>query len=275
MLLVVNSLILIASCSSSSKDNKTYEILSKQLEKSTAVIRQKSEVYLRRMDQKTKDPMTAERATIWSNKALAAILVSDSVETYLENIKTKLTTSYVNIDKEELYKKLGIYQQNIAAIDSGFYQEFNKEINSLADAYVKKNIFQENSIYAKKSILSKIQNDFAIIGSNMTEYCYSQIGSGLGGYFIYEPIVSQNATHLKNGETLTVTAGVGTLFNQFRPEVNIDGKEIKMSQNGLFKYDLKVSGTSGKYVIPLKIEFYDWNDTKESKMFFVEYFIDK
>ncbi len=275
MVFIVNILLLITGCSSYNNDAKTYDFLNTQLEKSTSVLRQVSEVYLRRLDQKTKDPLTAESATVWNSKALAVILISDTLANYLENIKKKITVSYKNIDTGELYKKIKVYRQNIALIDSGIYQVFNEDIKSLSDNNSLQNTFQVNSTFALKSILSKIQNDIAIIGNKVTEYCYAQIGSVGGGYIIYEPIVSQNTMHLKNGETLIITAGVGSFFNHFRPEVSIDGKAIDMNQSGQFKYEVKVSGSGGKYSIPVKIEYYDWRDTKESKMLSVDYFIDK
>ncbi len=275
MLFILNILLFITGCSSNNNDSRTYDILNMQLEKSTSIIRQVSEVYLRRLDQKTKDPLTTESATIWNRKALTVILISDTLTTYLENIKAKTTVSKMNIDTGELYKKMEVYQQNIAVMDSGIYKEFNKEIKSLSDNNSLQNISQVNSNLALRSILSKIQNDIAIIGSKITEYCYAQIGSVGGGYILYEPIVSQNTKHLKNGETLIITAGVGSFFNQFRPEVSIDGKTVDMNQSGQFKFELKVSGSGGKYSIPVKIEYYDWRDTKESKMLSVDYFIDQ
>lgn len=266
---------LIYSCkSTTTEDRIVYLKLNEQLEYSTNFIQKSSDMYLKHLESKTYDPHTAERAKIWFPKANEIGKLTLSICNYLENIKKLVESEDKSNKSKEIADSVTSFVSKISSLDSNMTDEFKLEIRSLPKFHDSNIIFSSNlSSETSVSLLSRLQNQTTILEGQLIAYCDNQVGSNYDGYNKAFPLINQNSNHLKNDEELQIHVGVGFLNYPSYPRVYINGDSMTSADNGFFNYKTKVTGKPGKYIVPIKIEYYDYlkKITVYKK---VEYYID-
>ena len=123
-------------------------------------------------------------------------------------------------------------------------------------------------------IIEKTINDILLSESKMSSYLDNKTSMIVEDFTIFSTLVSQSTKHLKAGEILEITAGIGSYSVAANPIFIINGNIVKLDESAKAKYTLKVSGR-GKKTIPVKIFYISNNGSKESKEIELEYYVDE
>jgi hypothetical protein len=90
--------------------------------------------------------------------------------------------------------------------------------------------FEGLNVVSALLTLTKLQNDVLISCNAIIDYS-NNLSCSLIDYFeFYIPLVSQNATHLADGETLEITAGIGSFSSVAPINITINGKKQTVFQ---------------------------------------------
>ena len=233
--------------------------LKEQVENSTKFIQKSSEINLQHLESKTYDPHTEERAKIWFPKASEIRKLTSSICKYFENVKKLVESEDKSNRSKDIADSVTSFVSKISSLDSNMTDEFKSDIRSLRKSQDPTTTFSSNLSYeASISLLSRLQNQITILESQLIAYCDNQVGSNYDGFSKALPLINQNSNHLKNDEELQINVGVGFLNYPSSPRVYINGDSMTAADNGFFNYKTKVTGKPGKYIVPIKIEYYDY-----------------
>jgi len=213
----------------------------------------------------------SERAKVWYSRAEKISSLSSLFFDYVEKRKLSfLDNSYK--ENDSLYNRLNSFEREIENIDTMMTKEFKTFIDSLSTGQDSK--IKSKEISANISLLTNLQNRIAILENMMVAYCNNNVGSGSDSYYLRIPLINQNLNHLKINEELEVNVGIGYLSYPSTPSIHINGDSITVGKAGMYNYKLKISGKAGKYSVPIKIEYYDYNSKKVTITKTIEYEID-
>lgn len=231
------------------------------------------------LNEKRKDPATAEKANYWYTKAEAIHNLSDEINAFIEKQKSQ------KVNSEKLYLKLMAYKQNIMNVDSQITYTFNSTFTTITksfDSISNKENFTKiffNPISAIKSVpfLNKLQNNIRINENKMLLFCNENINTDLiiEDFTSYSAIVAQNTSCPMPGELIEITAGVGSFSTLNKPEITINNKLIALEYDGAARYKIKSSRKPGKHYIPVKIEYTDQDGKSLTIQKTVEYTVMK
>jgi hypothetical protein len=110
-------------------------------------------------------------------------------------------------------------------------------------------------------VLTEFQNSVRVFENRTIAFCRQQIPSS-DVFFMYSPLIAQNSTYLKAGETLEITAGVGGFVGQANPKFKIRGMALDINDSGFVRYTMKAPLQPGTYSIPLEIDYNDYRVQK-------------
>jgi hypothetical protein len=95
-------------------------------------------------------------------------------------------------------------------------------------------------------------------------------------YYKNRPLVSQNTLHLKSGENLEITAGIGAYNSIVKPQIIIDNQRFAIDEaTGRAYCSFKVNDAIGKHFKVVNIEYTEQDGKKETLQTKVEYTIDQ
>lgn len=260
--LFLSSLLLLISCSSNEKQSQLIEDISfKSLQKSNKALSQLSSTNYESMREKLRDRSYGEHAVFWNNKATTLKALTLEILQKIESldIKSKSANDTLSVLKEK-------YISDIIVLDSSLEKRFKSEIDSFSINHGLTISPLFNTELAK--------NDILILESQFSGYFNNKLQMIIEDYTKFSAIVGQNATHLRTGEVLEITAGIGSYTVAAKPTFTINGKIISPTEDAVAVYKLKVDG-SGKKTIPVIIMFTGPDGQKESKEFMLEYYVDK
>jgi hypothetical protein len=276
-IILISILLFYSSCYN--RDNsRIFTELNNSLLKSKKQVEEITLTEYRALEEKTSKPVTAERATVWFRKAGDVKLLVGNISGRIEHLKNNLNLKNIYPKDNELFESLQLFEDSILRIDSAINKVFYKQVGALT-LYPKQtfidNLFSDNSKEAIISLLTKFQSDITLIEYSIATYCGLQVGSGRDlGIDKFGILVGQNTNHLRTGDELIISAGVGAYSSTVNPTFRIDGKLIKGNTNSLVEYKINPTGKSGKHSIPVKITFTDANGIDRKADVDVEYTID-
>lgn len=245
----------VVSCGKSKEDEKLFEELNNSLENSNTIIKKKTEDCFRRLEADSQKPETREKATIWLAKARAVDSFSDELIVYLDSLQqqTKGLKNFEGKEREILYNYLISYKQKILAVDDRIKTEFGTVItlthNKKDSVELTINEFNSNFSLSNSFIqIAMLKNRIEMIKEMVVEY-FSQRYCVLNMIYddSFRAIAYQNSTHFKPKETLQITAGIGAFTNDINGKVKIDGKEVKLNDEGIAEFTEAVPKKSGVY----------------------------
>lgn len=74
-------------------------------------------------------------------------------------------------------------------------------------------------------------------------------------YHVFQPLIALSSSCVKAGDDIIIEAGIGSFSTESRPRITINGEIIRLNDYGVASYNLKTLNKSGKYSLPVKIEF--------------------
>jgi hypothetical protein len=273
----------LSSCKTNNND-KVIKEMEESLISSNQSIKNSSKQIMAALEDKLNDPGSHERATVWFARAKAAHIYSTDVIDFIEALKKddKISRAQSN----SLYNNLNAYKSKILAIDSSIEFEFAENFRLISNSFDtgKKNepdfyneFFRNSDHLLTSAMLTKFQNNVGVTENKLSSYCYNQIGQtdGEGFFNSYSAIAFQNSNYVKAGEKLEITAGIGTFSTAVMPQININGKDVVISEEGFALYKFKAQRKPGKYYVPVKISFTDANGEINVQEKVIEYTVVK
>lgn len=299
-------IIFFSSCSDNSGSStlNVFRATEEGLQQSVKTISQSNEVIYHSLEDRLADPKSSNYAIIWQPKALVVKSLSDTIITYIRQLKEelkdeagfsnpldrtsfkedKIPTVYHFFNEhdkgKELFNHLMKYRQDILAVDTQLNNAFKNNIVVFARGFdhtrndtgvFTKSFFNDIPVIAACAMLSKLENNIRIIENNFILFCHNKIGClHCGGYEIVLPVVMQSSGYVKGGEIIEITAGIGVFTGMPNPKITVNGKSIP-TEYGLTSYKLKTSLKAGEHSVPVKIEFIKPDGTSDFYTKNIEY----
>lgn len=283
-----------------------FKVVDKSLITSNEVINDGNNTIYKSLEEKMKDPQTAEKAALWEPKAMKAKQLSADMYSYIDSLKLLLkkqadlqikpdgTEDYRedNLDAStrlfetngvgsQLEKRLNDYREGMLNIDPSIRQQFQSNFPVSTDTKMYKNregkvkdftqtYFHMTPTVAALTMLSKFQNGVRNAESEVITFCHSQIGAVKVVYDQFSALVGQSSNYLMPGQPLTITAGVGAYSKAAQPDITIGGQRVAVGPDGAATYNITASG-AGNHSVPVVVTYTKPDGSKETKTFPVTY----
>jgi len=277
---VIYALVLICLTACRSNDNTVrFRVLNEGLEQYGKRLGFENQSIYDELEQKISDSRTKAKATIWQPKAVYVKKLSDSLRSYIDNLK-----SSVHVETRTLYHRIKdfnekvltvldpgefpdnpILQQDIQKVKEQFRHSFPLDITAAGGHTTDStagnmpnpihDYFENADTLATLTMLNKLRNDISVAENRLISYCNSMTISYHEGFYHFFPLATISSSYLKPGQTLEINAGMGAFSSDAEPIVTINGEKIKLNSDGVALYRQTVHQKPGKYFIPVKIEF--------------------
>jgi GldM N-terminal domain len=247
-------IITLFSCSQKNKTEELIKQLEESLQSSNKVINLSTQDILKQLFTKTTYSNSMERAKFWYPKAEQISKLSKEMYNYLDSAKMELIEKKISTDF--LNKSLDNYRKNLLDVDSSIRVEFTNNFNFLNP--VSKTVLPSELIF--------LQNNIKVIENRIITFCNMKCEYIYHGFDIYSAIVGQNSKLLKPGDELEIQAGIGAFSRASLPKININGKNIPLSDGGYSIFKMKASTVSGEYKIPVTISYFNQTTGMEQTM---------
>lgn len=273
----------------SSEILNAFKTVNRSLENTNLTVNASTETIMKSLKDKTTKAETKERADKWYPKAEKATQLSQSVATYLQELKARIVreaggdindptksfkednldiATHIMVEKGEgkkLYQMLSDYKKNILAIDPEINNEFSKSLqidlsqpkttnkgnNTWEAAY-----FRMVPTVAALTILTKFQNDIKTSENKVVAYCHNKVGEVEVVFDSYAAIVGQNSNYFMPGQEITINAGIGAYSKSAKPVISIGGTPAEIGDKGYAEKTM-AAGALGKHTIPVRISYFN------------------
>ncbi len=129
--------------------------------------------------------------------------------------------------------------------------------------WLEKNFGRSSSLMAM-IILNKIESDVLLSEKEFITYYNYRVAVFCGmGVRMFSAVAVLSSSYVKAGQPIEVTTGVGSFSDAAKPRITINGKEVKTGTDATAEYKFIATGKPGKYIIPITIEFYKPDGTRE------------
>jgi gliding motility-associated protein GldM len=286
-----------------------FRVVNKSLETSNDNIAASNNTLYKSLEEKLKEPQSAEKAAIWEPRAVQAQKLSAAMYLYLDSLKKALkvtadlhmraplpgTTDSIEDFKAEnldastrmfetkkqgpiLQTRLDQYKEAMLNIDPTIKAQFEKAfpvstIPPKTQEGHKKDFtqafFHMTPTIAALTILSKFQNNIKNAENEVVTFCHNQIGKVEVHMDQVGLLVGTNSTYLMPGQPLQITAGVGAYSSAASPTITINGNNVPVL-NGQGTYSANVSG-AGEHTVNVNVSFRDENNNIQTKSVPVKY----
>ncbi len=260
------------------------------------------------LEDKLKEPQSAEKASIWVPKAMKAKQYSEEMMSYIDGLKSDLKKAADlkmkwddkkkdsvedyredNLDAstrlfetngkgKELKTKLEKYKKDMLDIDPSIRKEFESTfpvntVPPISQDGTKKDFtqafFHMTPTVAALTMLSKFQNNIKNAENMIVTYSHNQIGQVEVHMDQVGVLVGQSSNYLMPGHHLTVTAGVGASSSSASPTISINGSGVPVT-NGQGTYTTTVSG-AGDHSVNVNVSFRDENNKIQTRTETIKY----
>jgi hypothetical protein len=252
---------LLMSCNTNEKKYKLLQdIAATSLANSNAALAELSSANYKALNDKLRDLNYGEYAFSINAKAT-------KLKTLNLDILKQIAS--LNFKGDSLQQKIFLIKNNyisdIISIDSSFKSFYKSDIDLF--------LFQNRATTSSKFNIEKAKNDILIFESKCSGYLNKKLGILINDYTTFLALVSQNKSHLKSGDTLEITAGIGSFSIAAKPTFLINDSTLLPNENAIAIYKLRVQG-KGQMSMPVKIVFVSQDGQKKSKDFIVDYYVD-
>ena len=222
------------------------------------------------------DPITEERAKKWQPISSVVKKLRTGLFKEINTIRESLSTN-TNVPNQLIISdKLNNFRISILSLDPAINSTFSKD-EAFIQLLKTDSLYQNfaNTYKEKNLLLSTLQNNILIIENRVVTFCKNQTERGCILRFDKSSVlVGQNTTHLKAGELLEITAGVGSYSIAANPQIKVNGTLVP-TKNGTSIFKFRVINKPGKYQLPVKIEYLNESGDKIFHNIDVEYYIDQ
>jgi len=268
------------SCSSRQEEkNVVYQSFDKELENMRRVVSISSDELLAELDNKRSDLTTRSKAEVWYPKAVMIRKLTDTTIGYIKTLRGELQTDNKNvladispINRQKLYERLLQYKNDVLKVDNLLAQEFKKSLvlfpATQNDIQITEeeitDLFKGVSIQEALLLLRHMENNVRFIENRTINFCLEQVGStdGISFYDQISTIIGQSGSVVKKGETVEITAGIGSFSKAASPKISIDGKLVQLSEDGAARHKIYPNTTPGQKTVNIRIEYTDQEGIK-------------
>lgn len=232
------------------------------------------------MDEKLQDPTRREKALFWNPKAKSALILTDRILQYIQELKSDL-----NGNSEHRKTEDGSSYFHQSDISNGLFDSLNNfnhylldlipiegvdklgvlpvQHSTLGKEYKHKDewyksFFQNLSNTATIAVLSKIEADVLLSTNIILNYLNNQSESLVHYSEFYMPLISQNSMVFLPGQTLEITAGIGVYTFTSTPTIKINNNHIPINDQGIGIYKQTVADEKGGSIL-ITISYRDPN----------------
>jgi len=288
----------------SSEILNAFKTVNNSLEETNRVVGQSTSDVLTSLEEKKKDPGTAEKASIWYDKAQKAQEFSKSMYAFIDGLKKKIAdgakydptsdkdkgidnldvTTRVMVEKGDgklLRSKLEEYKKNILGIDSQISKTFTTSLPINTEMPKTKNksnktweaaYFHMVPTVAAMTILSKFQNDIKTSENKVITFCHEQVGKVIYRQDAFAALAIANTTNALPGQEIEITAGVGGFSKAITPKISVGGQPVALGEDGAAHYKFKADRL-GNNSIPVVISYTDQDGKTQTITKTVEYVV--
>lgn len=280
-----------ASCSGlSPRERQQRQLVAKldsSIKRELVFINEQTLVVRRALEDRLLDAFSAERAKIWQPVAETVQASAKTATNQINELITKLDTeqAYTMFAKgpwsDSLYYLLARFRQVSLHAHEQLLATFEHTIlphegfDPIMPKDDTKKSLQQDFAYLTndeaKTLLRYWQKEVAVSTNKLVTFCFYQIPNSFCGINFLTPLVSQSQNILAPGETLTITAGIGSYTSRANPTIYVNKKSIPLVDNAVGYYKLKVGQKKGKYTIPIITEYLDANGIKTTSQINIEY----
>lgn len=270
-LIVAGIILFFSGCTGKSekKEQILSALLNSQLNQAS-IINLSSQEKLHTLENKTMEPITAERAGLWYPRAKRIFETTAPVTATITALIAKEEFSKPAIEK--LFDQLLDCKRNLLEIDSSIRLNFDSTTFRNLTLYRNKedftsfynDLFGAGKLYSK-CVLAMLLNDVKSAEYKIATYCNQKVGNldGAGFFDSYSCIISQNSTRLGPRESLQIFAGVGVYSKAAQPKIKINNQLSPLNENGYAEFSTLSPKKPGTYSIPVEVRYYDWVLGKE------------
>jgi gliding motility-associated protein GldM len=271
----------------SSEILNAFKTVNTSLENTNITVDKSTATLMTSLDEKRKDPATANRANLWYPKAEQVTVLSKDIFNYIQGLKDRILTdaggdpkdpnkkykdgdmditTRIMIEKsagQELERRLAAYKKAILAIDPAIDSAFKTSLPinlekpksiSKAGKTWEGAYFHMVPTVAGLTILSKFQNDVKTSENRVVQFCHNKVGEVNVVFDSYAAVIGQNSNYLMPGQELEIMAGVGAFSKKAKPEIYIGGAKTEIGEDGAAHTKL-ASGGIGAHSVPVRIIF--------------------
>ena len=276
----------------SSEILNAFKTVNNSLEETNKVVNQSTTDVMTSLQDKLKDPGTAEKANTWYPKAQQVQKLTADLNNYIQHLKdtilseagadfskrTASDSSYKddNLDistrlmvekgnGKELLARLTKFKTDVLAVDPAIAQQFAKSIPVHLEKPRTRNkgnntweaaYFRMVPTVAALTILSKFQNDVKTTENKIVTFCHEQVGKVIYRQDAFAAIAIANTTNALPGQEIEITAGVGGFSKAITPKITIGGQTVALGDDGAAHYKFKADRL-GSNSIPVVISYTD------------------
>lgn len=200
--------------------------------------------------------------------------IYDSLVKYKKDLAIMMTpgrfpgTSYYIENKKRLFRDLSVldFISDSAALSTASIH---------TEKWIDENFSSADTTTTNASLL-KIKNDVLSSEQILLKHFKACTAELICGNFErFAAIIVMNSSYIQSGDPIEVMAGMGQFTSANKPTIFIDGKNINVNQDGHAIYSLRPTGKPGKYSIPVEIEFYQADGTRQKLIKNLNYTIAK
>lgn len=287
--------------------------VNQSLEYANGVMQEANNLVYYDLNSKAKDPTTAMVVAVWNSSVQRIRQNADSIKALIRDVKLELIKQsdslkrdYVDVTKQlhstdgvgqQLLNKLTMFRDSIRVIISlnkkdrtYSYNVINQLLQTvpLLSGYRDSLTADQKGNYEKKWLeesfghssslmamimLNKLESDVLSTEKTFIDYCNSQMAIENVIYDKHTVIASLNSSYAKAGQPIELTVGMGSFTDDLNPRITIDGKELKLNDDGVVIHKFIANGLPGSHVIPVKVEYTEPDGSKEVVEKYLEYII--
>jgi hypothetical protein len=244
------------------------------------------------LEDKLYNPWSKEKAGIWLPIAKKVSKISENALEYLDSLESSIRESERSSteifdggqNEKKLYARLIGYRENLLHSESIINEQLSNWlilINNHYDSLLMTGNFKARdflgSIDGQKTVafIQMIKINFKLNEETCLALCDEQVPKNFDGFTVYAPIIGQNSSYLKPGENLEITAFISFVAEVIRPKIWINRKLIKLSDDGAAHYSTNNTNLPGKYSIPIRIEFTNADNKRDTVLRMIKYEVAK
>lgn len=257
---------ILSSCKDRSQEAAFLSSLDKTISQSTHNSRSNMENEMTFLLEKTHEPCSREKAQLWIPVARKVERVTINLCDYILHLKQETKTN--NNDHASIYdsleKRIHIYRDSIYASNERVKHYFADRFDGLdtphtkqADLITQLQLLKTATRSQAPLLLTQIQHSIMRTGTSIISFCSDNTGCITDSFDTYSVIIGQSSNVLLPGQTVEITAGIGSFTKTALPEITIDGKPCLLQEDGAARYSLAASRIPGKHTVPVKIEYVD------------------
>lgn len=288
----------------SSEILNAFKVVDKSLITSNMNLTTGNETLYKSLLAKVADPITAEKAKIWNEKAEQAKKLSADMDNYINQLKTSLKKEAGEVEGKEpfkdddleaatrlfgngpggknegpkLEKKLQDYKTAMLSIDPEITKKFSSTFPvdvapQIGEDGKKKEFtlayFHMTPAVAGLTLLSKFQNNVKNAENQIVTFCHEQVGAVKVKFDKTGVLIGQSSNYVMPGQEITITAGIGAYSSAALPQISINGAGVA-AVDGQGVYKFQASG-GGPHKVPVTIRYKDQDGNDKSETKEVEY----